>query len=300
DRYSYEYKWDGVRALAFVDGGRLSLRARSGTDITTTYPELRALGEELGSTQVLLDGEIVAFAGGVPSFPALQHRMHVSSAARARRLAAERPVTYLIFDLLHLDGHSCVHLAYEQRRRLLERLELSGAHWQTPPAHSGAGAEVLAASQEHGLEGVVAKRLAAPYQPGHRSPDWIKITGIHTQEVVVGGWRPGNGRREGLVGALLLGVPDGSGLRFVGSVGTGFSDAELEMLTAKVSRLARKSSPFTGPLPPERARGARWITPSLVAEVVFREWTTDGRMRAAAWRGLRTDKTPREVSDGAG
>jgi bifunctional non-homologous end joining protein LigD len=296
EQWSYEYKWDGVRALAFVEGGRLTLHARSGADITMTYPELRALGENLGSTQVLLDGEIVAFEQGRPSFAALQRRMHVSSAARARRWATDLPVTYLIFDLLHLDGHSCVELPYRRRRDLLERLELAGPRWQTPPAHFGSGADVVTASREHGLEGVIAKRIESPYLPGRRSTDWVKITGISAQEVVIGGWKPGTGRREGVMGALLLGIPEPDGLRFVGSVGTGFTDADLELLTGKLNRLSRKDSPFNGPLPRERAKDARWVAPKLVGEVVYREWTPDGRLRAAAWRGLRSDKSPGEVT----
>lgn len=295
EQWAYEFKWDGVRALAFVEGGRLRLQARSGSDITVTYPELRELGETLGSTQVVLDGEVVAFDAGKPSFPTLQRRMHVTSATKARRMAAEVPVTYLIFDLLHLDGHSCAELPYRKRRELLQRLELRGPRWQTAPAHYGSGAAVVAASQEHGLEGVLAKRLESPYLAGRRSADWVKITGIQTQEVVIGGWRNGTGRREGVLGALLLGIPTDDGLRFVGSVGTGFSDTDLETLTAKLRPLGRKNSPFDSALPRERAKDANWVTPKLVGEVVHREWTPDDRMRAPVWRGLRPDKKPGEV-----
>ncbi|MCP2257639.1 bifunctional non-homologous end joining protein LigD [Streptoalloteichus tenebrarius] len=294
-QWAYEFKWDGVRALVRVEGGRVTITSRLGNDVTRSYPELRALGESLGSTQVLLDGEIVAFEGGRPSFAALQRRMHVGGEAQARRLAGARPVTYLVFDLLHLDGRSCLELPYERRRHLLEGMALSGPRWQTPPSFPGAGSAVLRASREQGLEGVVAKRLASRYQPGRRSPDWIKVAHVRAQEVVIGGWRPGQGRRADTVGALVCGIPEEGGLRFVGLVGTGFTDAALDHLRGLLARRARKTSPFVTPLPADLRRQARWVSPTLVGEVVFREWTRDGRMRAPSWRGLRPDRSPREV-----
>jgi bifunctional non-homologous end joining protein LigD len=220
--------------------------------------------------------------------------MHIGNSAQARRMAGQVPVSLLIFDLLHFEGRSLLRLPFSERRALLEKLQLRGRNWYTSPSYPGAGVAVLAASREQGLEGVIAKRLDSRYQPG-RSTAWIKITDVRPQEVVIGGWRPGEGRREGVLGALLLGVPDGDGLRFVGSVGTGFSDADLESLTETLRPLARKTSPFNAKLPPERARGARWVEPRLVGEVVFRIWTPDGRMRAPVWRGLRSDKSPDEV-----
>ncbi|WP_447001752.1 DNA polymerase ligase N-terminal domain-containing protein [Saccharothrix isguenensis] len=311
-RFAFEFKWDGVRAVARVEGGRVQLTSRAGNDVTGTYPELQGLGAQLGATQVLLDGEIVALSGGRPSFGALQERMH-ASAAQARRLVGRVPVTFLVFDVLHLDGSPTVELPYSRRRELLEGLGLSGAHWLTPKAFPGQGAAVLAASREQGLEGVVAKRLDSRYAPGRRSPHWVKVTAVLTQEVVVGGWRPGEGKRKGLVGALLLGLPEGSGsegsgsgravaggsggggLVFVGSVGTGFDQAELERLTARLSELEVEGSPFVSEVPRDRARGARWVRPVLVGEVAHRQWTADGRMRFPTWRGLRPDKAPGEV-----
>jgi bifunctional non-homologous end joining protein LigD len=295
DRWAYEFKWDGVRALVRVERGRVRVDSRAGNDITASYPELAALGAALGDSQVLLDGEIVALAQGRPSFAALQRRMHVGNPAQASRLAEQQPVTYLIFDLLHLNGRSCVSLPYVDRRTLLTGLELRGPHWHTPTSHHGAGAAVLAASRAQGLEGVIAKRLDSRYLPGRRAASWIKITDMRTQEVVIGGWRPGEGRREGLLGALLLGVPEPAGLRFVGSVGTGFTDADLTALTDRLIGLARKTSPFVEPLPRSRAKDARWVRPTLVGEVVFQEWTADGRLRRPSWRGLRPDKRADEV-----
>lgn len=293
--WAYEFKWDGVRALARAEGGRLQLLARNGGDITASYPELRALGAQLGSTQALLDGEIVALRDGRPSFAALQNRMHVANPAQARRLAEHQPVTYLIFDLLHLDGHSCLPLAYRQRRELLEDLNLHGPRWQTSPSFTGDGAVVLAAAADQQLEGVVAKRLTSRYLPGRRSADWMKITSLRTAEVVIGGWRPGNGKRAGLVGSLMVGLPSEEGLRYVGQVGTGFTEETLVRLTSTLRDRERPQTPFVNEVPADRAVGAHWVEPELVGEVVFREWTPDGRLRIASWRGLRPDRSPDTV-----
>lgn len=297
DEWGYEFKWDGVRALARVDGGRATLFSRRGEDITDVYPELRPLGERLGSTQVWLDGEIVAMRAGLPSFAALQGRMNAGE-RRARRLAERQPVTYLVFDLLHLDGHPCVDLPYHQRRALLERLELTGEHWRVPPSFHGGGPAVADTAADQELEGVIAKRLDSPYRPGERSGSWLKITELRTLEAVIGGWRPGEGRRSDTFGSLMLGVPtgDGAGLRYVGQVGTGFSDEELHRLTGRLNDSPRHTSPFSGELPRDRARGAHWVTPALVAEVAFKSWTDDGRLRAPTWRGLRPDRTPEELA----
>ena len=194
--WSYEFKWDGVRALARVEGGRLRLHSRKGNDITVTYPELRPLGEELGSTQVWLDGEIVAMQDGRPSFPALQQRMHVQNDRQARSLANSVPVTYLVFDVLYLDGTSCVDLPYEERRELLAGLELRGPNWNISPSFDGDGAAVVETAREQELEGVIAKRRSSRYYPGRRTADWVKITEVLTIEVLIGGWRPGEGRRD--------------------------------------------------------------------------------------------------------
>jgi bifunctional non-homologous end joining protein LigD len=290
DDWSYEFKWDGVRALARVEGGRLRLHSRKGNDITVTYPELRSLGEELGSTQVWLDGEIVALDDGRPSFPALQHRMHVQNDRQARNLANSMPVTYLIFDVLHLDGRSCVDLPYSERRALLDGLELNGPHWHVSPSFDGDGAAVVETAREQRLEGVIAKRQSSRYYPGRRTADWLKITEILTLEVLIGGWRPGEGRRSGMIGSLMLGVPTDAGPRYVGQVGTGFTDEALDALLERLQPLVQKENPFATDVPRERAKGATWVRPELVGEVEFRNWTPDGRLRAPSWRGLRSDK----------
>jgi bifunctional non-homologous end joining protein LigD len=296
ERWAYEMKWDGVRAVVHVDGGRPTAWSRNDIDITDTYPELRAMAESMGSTQAVLDGELVALdPGGRPSFELLQPRMHVTGAARIRRLSVSVPVTYYVFDLLHLDGRSTMSVPYRERRALLEGLGLSGPSWQTPPAWFCGGEAVLAAAREQRLEGVVAKQVESAYQPGARSRSWLKIKNLRTQEVIVAGWRPGQGRRADTIGALLLAIPDADGLRYAGKVGTGFTAAGLADLQRRLDPLASDQSPLGDDVPRADARGAHWVRPELVGEVRFTEWTRDGRLRHPAWRGLRPDKSAHDV-----
>jgi bifunctional non-homologous end joining protein LigD len=293
--WAFEIKWDGVRAIAYSQPGELRLESRNLKDITDSYPELARLNRELSSHSAVLDGEIVAFdSEGRPSFGALQPRMHVGSRAQAKRLAATTPVTYVIFDVLWLDGHSLMGLPYLERRERLVALALNGERWQTPEHVVGEGSALLEASRRQGLEGIVAKRMGSTYQPGARTRDWIKVKSFGRQEFVIGGWLPGKGRRRESIGALLLGVyePDGT-LRYVGRVGTGFTEQELERLSALLAPLQRETSPFgAGERPP---REAVFIEPRLVAEVEFREWTRGGNLRQPSYKGLREDKEPEEV-----
>ncbi len=296
DQWGYEMKWDGVRAVVYVDGGRPKALSRNDLDLTKTYPELRAMAEELGSRQVVLDGELVALDdAGRPSFERLQPRMHVGSEAQIRRLMRSVPVSYFVFDVLHLDGQSRLDLPYEERRELLESLQLDGPSWRTPPAWFGDGAAVLGAAGEQGLEGVVAKRRDSVYRPGRRAETWVKVKNLRTQEVVIGGWKPGEGRRVGTIGSLLLGIPGESGLVYAGKVGTGFTDSALRDLQRQLGPLEVSDSPFVDRVPAADARAAHWVRPEVVGEVRFGEWTRDGRLRHPAWRGLRPDKSPAEV-----
>jgi bifunctional non-homologous end joining protein LigD len=266
------------------------------TEARSRAPELRALGEALGGTRVVLDGEIVAHdRPGRISFAALQPRIHLRDPAQVRRLAEQVPVTYRLFDLLYLNGRNTMGLSYIQRRELLEALELRGPHWDSPPYSRGGGKDALAAAKEQALEGVLAKRLDSVYEPGRRSKNWIKVKIANTQEVVAGGWKPGKGRRAGTIGSLLLGIPGPAGLQYVGHVGTGFNRTMLDDLHRRLRALERKTSPFVGEIPPRDAKDAHWVTPKLVGEVWFTEWTRDGRLRHPTWRGLRPDKSPDEV-----
>jgi bifunctional non-homologous end joining protein LigD len=295
--FGYEMKWDGMRAVTYIDGGRLRIMTRNDLDVTAGYPELQELGRTLGSTRVILDGEVVAVdrSTGLISFSALQPRMHVQNQAQVRRLAEQIPVSYLIFDLLYLDGRNTTALPYQERRKLLESLDLRGPRWDTPPYFSGGGAQALDLSKQQGLEGVVAKRLDSPYEPGRRSRAWIKMKNTNMQEVVIGGWKPGKGGRADTIGSLLLGIPGPDGLAYVGQVGTGFTREVLEDLHRRLRALERKTSPFAGTLPARDAKDAHWATPKLVGEVRFTEWTRDGRLRHPSWRGLRPDKSPAQV-----
>ena len=296
-QWALEMKWDGVRALAYCEGSPVRLVSRTGEDVTAAYPELRGLAAAVGRRDALLDGEVVALGEtGWPDFEALQNRMHVRDPSVAQRLVAEYPVTYLAFDLLHLDGRPLLELPYTRRRALLEDLDLYGPSWQAPPSFTGeAGASVQAVSVQHGLEGIVAKRLDSRYEPGKRPGTWRKVKNIRRQEAVIGGWRPGKGNRSGQIGSLLVGVQEDGGLAYAGHVGTGFTDRVLRQLTAQLAPLRRATSPFATPLPADHARDAVWAEPVLVAEIRFTGWTRAGRMRAPSYQGLRSDKDPAEV-----
>jgi bifunctional non-homologous end joining protein LigD len=297
ETWAYEIKWDGIRAIAYCETGRLRLESRTLRDVTSTYPELRALAEELGSTDAVLDGEIVAFDdGGKPSFERLQGRMNLASDAAVRRRMGDCPVTYMIFDLLYLDGRTLMDLPYTERREHLEGLGLEGPNWQTPRYHPGDGKSLLDLTKARGLEGLVAKRLDSRYLSGRRTRAWLKVKNLMGQELVVGGWLPGQGRRSGSIGALLVGYNEDEvgerHLRYAGRVGTGFTDAELDRLAGLLEPLRTGRSPFTGRQPP---RQAVFVEPKLVAEVAFREWTAARTLRAPVYKGLRPDKDPGEV-----
>jgi bifunctional non-homologous end joining protein LigD len=284
--WGFEVKWDGVRAIAFCEPGRLRLQSRNLKDITARYPEVRGLREELGSRAAILDGEIVAFdEHGRPSFERLQQRMHVAAEARVRRLASSLPVVYVVFDLLHLEGEDLTGLPYEERRARLEALELRGPAWQVPGYHRDNGRALLEATREQGLEGVVAKRLDSPYEPGRRSSAWVKVKNVHSEEFTIGGWMPGEGTRHQRIGALLVGQRDEDGeLRYAGRVGTGFTEQTLADLGRRLAPLAREDSPFDkGRVP----KGARFVEPRLDAEVEYRERTKAGILRAPSFKGLR-------------
>jgi bifunctional non-homologous end joining protein LigD len=286
ERYGFEIKWDGIRALVYCEPGRMRIEGRSLTDVTAQYPELRPLGRQLGSRTAVLDGEIVALdEHGKPSFGRLQSRMHLTGESRIKRRAKEIPATYMAFDLLYLDGHSIMHLPYEERRARLDELGLDGASWRTPKAHPGQGSALQRASAEQGLEGVIAKRLDLPYEPGRRGGTWIKVKNKRRQELVIGGWLPGEGKRESSIGALLVGYHGADGeLRYGGRVGTGFKQRDLDYLAERLEPLRRKTSPFHGtPRPP---KGSLFVAPELVCEVEFTEWTSEGILRHPAYKGL--------------
>jgi bifunctional non-homologous end joining protein LigD len=295
--WAYEFKWDGVRAVVYVSGGRVRALTRNQKDLVSTFPELRDVGLFLGSRSAILDGEIVALDGqGRPDFGALSHRLHLTSKSAVTKMAASTPASFLAFDVVFLDDHSLVARTYDERRERLESLKLQGDTFATPPSITNAkGSDILAIAKERGLEGVVLKKRDSPYAPGKRNGQWVKVKNFRTQEVVIGGWTDGKGDREGSLGALLLGVPGEGGLIYVGKVGTGFSGVDRDEMLTTLKPLASKKSPFNKKLSPVETSLAHFVKPTLVGEVQFAEWTKDGHLRQPAWRGFRPDKDPKEV-----
>ncbi len=282
-QYAFEGKFDGYRLLVEIEHGRLRLQSRSGRDMTNDYPQLESLAADLADHDVILDGEVVALdEDGVPSFGEMQNRV------RATR------IEFWAFDILQLDGRSLLRAKYRDRRRVLETFA-EGTDLIVPPLLSGNGPEALAYSRKKKWEGVVAKKWDSTYQPGRRSASWIKDKNWNTQEVVIGGWREGNGGRSSGIGALLVGIPGKRGLRFVGRVGTGFSEKDLTRLKDLLAPLHTSESPFEARLSTQDARGVTYVRPDLVGEVRYSEWTSDGRLRHPSWRGLRPDKDPADV-----
>ncbi len=282
-QWSFEAKWDGYRMLVDADHGRLNLRSRRGRDVTDEYPQLQAIAADLADHQVILDGEAVALdVNGVPSFSEIQNR------ARSTR------VEYWAFDILYLDGRSLLRAKYSDRRRLLEALADTGG-LIVPELLPGDGAEAMEYARKQGWEGVVAKKRDSTYQPGRRSSSWVKDKIWKTQEVVIGGWRQGEGGRSSGIGSLMLGVPESGALHFAGRVGTGFSEKELAKLKKTLAPLQTDESPFATKLPSQDAKGVTFVRPELVGEVRYSERTPDGRLRQSSWRGLRPDKVPAEV-----
>ncbi|UWF76886.1 ATP-dependent DNA ligase [Microbacterium neungamense] len=295
-----EIKWDGIRALGTWRDGRMRLHARRGTDITARYPELTADGAPLlPADEAVVDGEIVAFdAAGRPSFARLQNRMHLTRPREIEREVVRTPVVYLLFDLLRLNGHELTGMPLRQRRELLEQVAADlDAPVQVAPVFDDIDA-ALDASRQYGLEGVVAKDPASRYRPGVRSSAWLKLKHTRTQEAVIVGIRPGQGNRQGTIGSLLLAVPEEDAgtlrLRYVGKVGSGFTERMLADLSARLEPL-RTPAPAVPDVPRPEAKDAQWVRPELVGEVEFSEWTPGGILRHARWRGLRPDKTPDEV-----
>jgi bifunctional non-homologous end joining protein LigD len=298
--WAYELKWDGMRVLAALVDGHVRLTSGNGLDATVRFPELAGLGAAVG-VDAVLDGEVVALdERGRPDFGRLQHRMHIAAAAEAARKAVESPVTYAVFDVLHLAGHDTCPLPYLDRRRLVADLVATAPRWRVPGHHDD-GAALYEAARDGGLEGVMAKKVDSPYLPGKRSPTWRKVKIRRRQELVVAGWWPGEGARDGRLGSLLVGVhepdPDGGPgrLRYAGRVGTGFTAAELDRLGGLLAPLALDRCPFDPPPPRPVARVAHWARPELVVEVAFAEWTADGVLRHPSYLGERTDKDPTEV-----
>ncbi len=283
----YETKWDGIRAIVTISReGSFRIHTRAGNDVTEQFPELAGLAAAVHQHQVVLDGEIMAFGdNGLPSFHKLQHRLGLSGIS-VTETAKRIPVLFTMFDLLHLDGFSTRSLTLANRRALLEQLEIaSGPHWHLTPQHTD-GAMLAEITREAGIEGVVAKRLDSPYSVGSRSPSWIKKRHLNLDEFVIGGWVPGEGRRQSTIGALIIGArvdDDSDELQWTGKVGTGFTNAELTKLYGLLSPIVRKTSPFDTNVGEPTAV---FVEPRYSCKVAFGEFSPEGLLRFPSYKGL--------------
>jgi bifunctional non-homologous end joining protein LigD len=302
--YAYEVKWDGIRAVAYIESGKLRLTSRNLLEITRDYPELQPLAREINGA-LILDGEIVVLnEKGVPDFGLLQHRFRVGSELISRSLSQSSPATYMLFDVLHMDGESLMDQPYLRRREILQSLNLNGTHWNTPPFFQGSPDTFLEATRQLHIEGIVAKQVDSPYVPGKRTDFWVKVKNLKRQEFVIGGWMPGQGARLGLPGALLLGyydIPSNEAKRlkrpqkliYAGKCGTGYSNRTLEDLLAKMLAIETTENPFQENIP--RGRTLRFVRPELVGEFQFAGWTEAGMIRHSSFQGLRFDKKASDV-----
>ncbi len=289
DGWWHEVKWDGMRLLADVRDHRVRLTTRTERDVTGQFRELT--GDAAGLTayaDLLVDGELVAMAGGRPSFSALAHR-----ARAAAPHDTPATLTYVVFDVLRAAGADVTRRPLRERRELLEGIELPAPAIHVPPVFAD-GPGLLEATADRELEGVVSKRVESVYRPGRRSADWCKVVHRHADSFVLGGMRRQQGGRG--LGAVLLGSPTPDGLMFRGRVGAGLAGAAGERLLATLSPLTSATCPFTGDLPATERAGTTWLRPDLVADVAFLSTSPGGRLRMPTWRGLRADLAPRDLS----
>jgi bifunctional non-homologous end joining protein LigD len=290
DEWQHEVKWDGMRVLVDARAGNTRLFSRNENDATVSFPELAGL--PVGD--LLLDGEVVAFADGVPSFGALAERMHVSRADRAKRLAERLPVTLLVFDVLRLGDRDLLDEPLAVRRERLAELDLQDDRWQTPPVYAD-GRMLFDATYQQGLEGIVSKRLTSRYRPGLRSKDWLKFAHRRRESYVVGGWRRETDSQDRL-GAVLVGQPTNDGLLYRGRVGSGIAGRKAAVLREVLAELTRDTTPFTDEVPKIDALGTTWVEPVLVVDVESLGPSAQGRIRQPSYVGTRADLTPEDLT----
>jgi len=289
DGWLFEVKWDGVRVVASVESGGVTLRSRRGIDVSRTYPELAGMRFEV---ETVLDGELVAFDDeGLPSFGRLQQRINLTGESRVVEASRANPVGYIVFDLL-FHGVELIQSPLEDRLARLDALDLPPGVVRSEWVR-GEGTALFAQVRSRGLEGVVAKRLGSLYRPGVRSPDWRKVPAVQRLRAVVGGFLPGEGGRARTFGSLLLGLYVGDRLRWIGAVGTGFDNRALAAVREALTDLETDHSPFQPDA--EMPRMARWVVPSLVAEVEFKQWTKAGRLRAPSLKAFSLEP-PEELT----
>jgi bifunctional non-homologous end joining protein LigD len=300
DKWIFEPKWDGVRALATCAVEETMLVSRNRNDITKAYPDLARLHDRVVAVDAILDGEIVAMHKGRPSFERLQSRINLQNPHDIERATKQIPVTFIVYDVLYMDGRSLLKSPLEERKDILDAAIVPADWLQVSPVVRGDGTTLFEAAHAQQLEGIVAKKLGGTYRPGRRAKDWLKIKTVMEADLVIGGWSPGEGNRSSTFGSLIVGAYEEDGLRFVGSVGTGFDQKMLEALMPRLHDLESDEMPFV--VDPRKAPGGsrfgkpirdpRWVAPELVAQVEFRELTSVGRLRAPSFKGLRPDKKP--------
>jgi bifunctional non-homologous end joining protein LigD len=293
-RWRHEVKWDGMRVMLHAREGRLRVLSRNDNDVTVSFPELQGLTSSgaLGRMGVVLDGEVVAFTDGIPVFGALADRIHVTSARRAEQAAERNPVTFICFDLLHLDGNDLLELPWSQRREVLTQVVTDGTSWRVPPAYDD-GQALLSATREQGLEGIVSKRVTSPYRPGTRSSDWLKFPHRDGGSFVVGGWRPETSSAR--LGSLLVGEPTPEGLVYRGRVGSGLAGKAGPRVADVLRGLSVTQCPFATEVPRADARGATWVRPEVVVEIASLGLTPQQRLRQPAFVSVRGDLRPDDL-----
>jgi bifunctional non-homologous end joining protein LigD len=295
--WMFEPKWDGIRAIA-ICGEDTRLISRNHRDITVAYPELHRIHNQVVALDAMLDGEIVAFDEGIPSFQRLQQRMHLRDPRRIEQMIKQVPVAYVVFDILHIDGADLTGRPLEERRQVLEETLVTSDTTQISPVTEGDGVALFQAASSQGLEGIMAKKQSSIYKPGARSRDWLKVKVTFDADVVIVGWTQGEGQRAGSLGSLVMAVYDGEDLRYVGNVGTGFDRDSLDDAMRRLSDLEETEPSFPTDVVRSRPelRHAHWVTPSLVARVEHRQLTSAGRLRAPSFQGFREDKRPEECT----
>jgi bifunctional non-homologous end joining protein LigD len=290
EEWRHEVKWDGMRVLVDVRGGAARLFSRNENDATVSFPELAQLPVE----DVLLDGEVVAFADGLPSFGALAERMHVARVDRARVLAERIPATLLVFDVLRVGDRDLMDEPLSSRREILESLDLNDDRWQTPPTYAD-GPMLFDATYQQALEGIVSKRLTSRYRPGLRSKDWLKFAHRRRESYVVGGWRLETDSQDRL-GAVLVGRPGPGGLHYRGRVGSGIAGRKAAVLREVLAGLTRPTTPFVDEVPKVDSLGTTWVEPVLVVDVESLGPSSQGRIRQPSYVGTRADLTPEDLT----
>jgi bifunctional non-homologous end joining protein LigD len=282
-RHLFEIKWDGTRCLLFKQGDDIRLQNRRLEIITHRYPELRVLAKQIEAQNAILDGELVVLAGGLTDFGKLQQREHLADPTKILLLSQKIPVTYVAFDIIFLNGDKLMALPLFDRKERLSGILRESPHLIASRYVQEHGQAYFQKAVSQGLEGIMAKTLTGPYLIGRRSRLWLKIKPRQVKECAVIGYTKGAGARRDTFGALLLATPEPPGWKYRGKVGSGFSEADLKELTARLQGLTTATSPL--PHPPQ-IRGVKWFRPELWVRVSFQEETSRGHFRAPVFMGM--------------